>query len=76
MFYTKGLEASCAAHIANNMILFLLNGFGFKTINSGGGDLKGVIRAAIIEGVYLAVVIFMDRKFNWFKRTPKESDIT
>ena len=59
-----------------NMVLFILNGFGFKTISSNGTQLKDVILVVIIDGVYLAVLILMDKKFGWFKRTPKETDIT
>lgn len=69
------LEASCAAHIANNLVLFILNGFGIKTITSNGGQLKGVILVTAMYGIYLAVIIFMDKKFNWFERTPKETGI-
>ncbi len=75
VYYTKGLEASCAAHIANNMVLFILNGFGFKTISTNGGGLKDVIMVAAVDGVFLAAIILMDKKFGWFKRTPKATDI-
>ncbi len=73
VLYTNGLEASCAAHIANNMVLFIINGFGFKTISSNGSGLKDVIIVAVVNAVYLAILIFMDKKFNWFERTSKET---
>jgi membrane protease YdiL (CAAX protease family) len=69
VYYTRGLEASCAAHIANNMMLFILNGFGFKTISSDGGQLKDVIMVVVVNGLYLAFLIFMDKKYKWFERT-------
>ncbi len=75
VYYTKGLEASCAAHIVNNMTLFIMNGFGFKTISTNGGQLKDVILAVAMNGVYLAVLMVVGKKFNWFERTPKETDI-
>ena len=57
------------------MMLFILNGFGFKTISTNGSRLKDVILVTVINGVYLAVLIIMDKKFNWFNRIPKETDI-
>ncbi len=76
VYYTKGLEASCASHIANNMMLFILNGFVFKTISTNSAQLKDVILVAVIDGVYLAFLLIMDKKYNWFERTPRETDIS
>lgn len=76
VLYTKGLEASCAAHIVNNMVLFIINGFGFKTISSNASQLKDIILVTVVDGLFLAFIILMDKKFGWFKRTPKETDKT
>ncbi len=74
-YYTKGIEASSAQHIVNNMILFIMNGFGFQTISSNGTTLSDVFFALITESLYLALIIFLGKKYNWFERTPKETDI-
>ncbi|MCR5201568.1 MAG: CPBP family intramembrane metalloprotease [Lachnospiraceae bacterium] len=74
-YYTKGLETSGAYHIVNNMVLFMMNGFGFKTISKNSSQVKDIILVIVLEGAYLAVVLLLDKKFNWFTRTPKEDDI-
>ena len=50
-------------------MLFILNGFGFKTISSDGGQLKDVIMVVVVNGLYIAFLIFMDKKYKWFERT-------
>ena len=70
-YITKGLEASCALHIINNMIAFYFAGFGFSGITSEVqiGDL---IADIIICGLYLAFIIFADKKLGWFNRVERD----
>ena len=70
-YITKGLEASCALHIINNMIAFYFAGFGFSGITSEVqiGDL---IADIIICGLYLAFIIFADKKLGWFNRVKRD----
>lgn len=70
-YITNGLEASCALHIINNMIAFYFTGFGFSGISSQVqiGDL---IADIIICGLYLAFIIFADKKLGWFNRVKKD----
>ena len=76
VYRTRGLEASCAAHIVNNMVLFILNGFGFESISSNGTVPADVLLDVAINGLFLVCIIFAGKKYNWFNRTPKETDVT
>ncbi len=73
-YYTKGIETSSACHIVNNMVLFIMNGFGFKNISTNGSSVQDIIMVVIIESLYIAFIIYMDKKYNWLCRTPKKSD--
>lgn len=70
-YITNGLEASCALHIINNMIAFYFTGFGFDGVSSEVqiGDL---ISDIIICGLYLAFIIFADKKLGWFNRIKRD----
>lgn len=70
-YITNGLESSCALHIINNMTAFYLAGFGFGGVTSEVqiGDL---ITAVVLCGLYLAFVIFADKKLGWFSRVRKD----
>jgi len=62
---TKGLEASCALHIANNMTAFYLTGFGIGKISSEVSVLSVVVVAAACL-VYIGIMLLADRQFGWF----------
>ena len=65
IWYTKGLEASCALHIVNNTMAFLLSGIGVA-VTSSDSKLSGLITETIIYILFVAAVIFMDKKKKWF----------
>ena len=62
---TKGLEASCAAHIVNNFMAFGLGGLGLASITSEV-DVISLVIALAIDLVYLAVILVAHKKLNWF----------
>lgn len=70
-YITNGLEASCALHIINNMIAFYFTGFGFGSVTSNV-QIVDLIFDVIICGVYLAFIIFADKKLGWFNRIKKD----
>lgn len=65
IWYTKGLEASCALHIVNNTMAFLLSGIGAVPMSSNS-QLSGLIIETVINVLYVVAVIFMDKKKKWF----------
>lgn len=60
-----GLEASCAAHGANNFIAILMVGLGFVGRNSG--DIISLAEAVIIQVLFVAAIILIEKKFHWCK---------
>lgn len=62
---TRGIESTCAAHIANNLVGFYAVGFGFQTISSDV-DVASMVFAVIVDVIYAVVVILLGKKFNWF----------
>lgn len=62
--YTKGLEAGSAAHIANNLLVFYLTGFGLQGTAESG--LNSLIAVIIMSVLYVAAIIQLDRKYGWF----------
>ena len=70
----KGIEASSAFHIANNMTLIYLAGFGINSISSTV-SVKDVIVTSITNIVYIAALIFVQKKYHWFDEVKKD-DIT
>ena len=65
IWYTKGLEASCALHLVNNFMAFLLSGIGAAPMSSNS-KLDGLIIETVIYIAFVAAVIFMDKKMKWF----------
>ena len=63
-WYTKGLEASSSAHIANNLMVIMLSGLGLTTTNEGG--FETLIFVASIMAIYCAIIVVLDRRFAWF----------
>ena len=62
---TKGLEASSAVHIANNMVAFLTTGFGIEALSSEV-DLIALVLDIVVTGAYLAVILYINHTRNWF----------
>ena len=69
-WYTRGLEASSAAHIINNMTIFYCTGLGLASSREGGVD--SLILVIVMNIIYCAILILLDKKFNWF--TLKEQE--
>lgn len=67
VYVTDGLEASSAAHVVNNLTIFVLNGFGFKTIKTDS-DMSSLLQTLIMDGLFLAVVYYLTKKKNFVKR--------
>ena len=68
---TKGLEASSAIHIVNNMAAFYMTGLGFGQISSEV-TLSSVFWVIAINGVYILVLALLGKKFGWFDRGKKD----
>lgn len=70
-WYTKGLEATSALHIVNNMSAFYLSGFGYGAISSEV-DYTSFIWAAVINVVYIIFIIVVRKKSGWFDRVKRD----
>lgn len=68
---TKGLEAGCALHIANNMTAFFITGFGIGGITSEVSFLDFLI-PAICCLLYFGFIILAIKKFGWFGKAKKD----
>lgn len=62
--HTKGLEASSAAHIANNTAVFILNGLGLATSSEGGID--SFVITVVMMAIYCVAIVLLDKRFSWF----------
>ena len=62
--HTKGLEASSAAHIANNMSVFILSGFGLATTAEGG--IASLVLTVVMMVLYCVAIVLLDKRFSWF----------
>ena len=63
-WYSRGLEASSAAHAANNLSVFIFSGLGLASAGSGG--VETVLISSGVMLLYCACIVLLDRKFNWF----------
>ena len=70
-YFTKGLEASSALHIVNNMVAFYLTGFGIGDI-SKDVEIAPTILVAVCALIYLAFMIFASKKLGWFSKIKKD----
>ena len=68
---TKGLEASCAAHIANNMTTFYFLGFGYDAVSSNVSMSEALFSIAVYAA-FVVFIIFADRKLGWFSHIKKD----
>ena len=71
-WYSRGLEASSAAHAANNLSVFIFSGLGLGSGGSGGIEM--VLISSGVMLLYCACIVLLDRKFNWF--TSQGDDVT
>lgn len=70
-YFTKGLEASSALHIVNNMVAFYLTGFGIGGISSDI-EITPTIFVSVCALIYLAFMIFASKKLGWFSKVKKD----
>lgn len=65
---TKGLEATCAAHMVNNLTSFYFVGFGFGVIST---EISGVDAAFTIgmDAIYTIIILIISKKTKWFSPT-------
>ena len=68
---TKGLEASSAVHIANNMVAFYSTGLGWGAIKSEVG-VRDIIFDICVYVVYIGFIIYADKKLHWFDEAKKD----
>ena len=67
---SRGIEASSAIHIVNNMVAFYADGLGLGAIGSEVSSLDLVV-TLIIDAVYVAVLLFL-RKKGFFDRIKRD----
>lgn len=65
-YLTNGLEASIALHIVNNMVLFIMNGFGFESIQTEVPP-SSFFTVVVFESVLVAGVLFFQKK-GWVSK--------
>ena len=70
---TNGLEASSAAHVANNLTFFLMNGFGMIKLTSDS-TWDSTIGAFVIYAIYVLILYSLKKK-GWFEHIQKD-DVT
>ena len=68
---TKGLEASSAVHIANNMVAFYASGLGWGAIKSEV-DVRDIIVDILVYVVYIGFIVYADKKLHWFDEVKKD----
>ena len=70
-YITNGLEASCAAHIVNNLVSFLFAGFGFGAVQTDV-DVISMVVVICCMCLYIAFLVFAKKKLNWFDKIKKD----
>lgn len=63
-WYTKGLEVSSALHTINNIITFLVLGFGFAESTTQISPIDLATSLAVLF-ISVGLIFFIDRKYNW-----------
>lgn len=70
---TNGLEASSAIHVVNNLVFFLMYGFGMTHLTSEA-DWASVIATIVIDLIYIGILYYLKKK-NTFNHILKD-DVT
>ena len=65
VWHTKGLEATSALHIVNNLIAFGFAGFGLSEMTSEV-DMISLFMDVATCLVFAAIIVFANRKYGWF----------
>ncbi len=63
--YSRGIEASSALHILNNVIELIMGGFGFGSLGAEQ-TLSSTLIIIGLKLVFLAFIILADKKLHWF----------
>jgi membrane protease YdiL (CAAX protease family) len=61
---TGGLEASIAAHIVNNTVIFIVGAFGLVDVNSKTSDWTGPTVTLVTMAIYSAIVIALHKRLG------------
>ena len=67
----RGIEASSAFHIANNMTLFYLEGMNMTTIDSTS-TMHDLILELCTGAAYVLLIFIISRRHNWFNRIRRD----
>ena len=67
----RGVEASAALHVVNNMTIFYLVGLDLAKIGSET-SIESLIESAILYGLYTIAIFFISRKTKLFDSVKKE----
>lgn len=63
---TRGLEATSALHIVNNLLAFFMAGFGLQA-NTSQIDIVSLVMAVITDIIFAASVLLIGKRFGWFE---------
>ena len=72
--YSKGIEASSALHILNNLTGIYMAGFGFGSLTSEQ-SISGSLINLGLKLLYFLFILYADRKLHWFNEV-KRDDVT
>ncbi len=70
---TGGLEASIAAHVVNNTVIFVIGAFGLVDVNSKTGDYTEVLVSIVTLAVYAFLVLRAAKRFGLVRTRTVES---
>ena len=68
---TRGIEASCAQHIANNLPLFFFVGMNMVGV-SGTPGFEAVLNTLLSDGLYLLALFILKKKTKLFDEVTKD----
>lgn len=66
-WFGRGIEVSSALHIVNNMVAFLLSGFGVTKISSEV-KLEDMYLDILVGVLYVGIIMLLRYKTNWFNK--------
>lgn len=67
---TGGLEAAIAAHVANNVLLFILSSITVISIDTEGGSPEGVVSTIVIVGAFIALTEWRATRLRVVRTVP------
>lgn len=70
-WYTRGLEASSAMHIINNLTIFLATGFGIGKMATETNPI-GTVITVLAYSTYFAILVYLDYKKPIFNHVLKD----